>query len=289
MNYYRVLLYNKDICDMIFYKTNDEVEQMRKSALLVSKTLSEVAKILRAGITTLSIDKLVGQFVKDHNAIPSFLNYHGYPFNSCISVNDVVVHGFPTNEELKEGDIVSVDIGVILNGWHGDHAYTFAIGDVTAEHMQLINITKQSLFKGIEKAVAGNRIGDISFAIQDYTEKHHGYGVVRELVGHGLGRSMHEDPQVPNYGKRGSGPKMKEGMVLAIEPMINLGKKEVYTETDGWTVRTKDGKPSVHFEHDVCVRKGKADILSNYKPIEEAERLNSNLKTAESMLTGHAV
>jgi methionyl aminopeptidase len=272
---------------MINYKTNEEVEQMRKSALLVSKTLSEVAKILRPGITTLSIDNLVGQFLKDHHAIPSFLNYHGYPFNSCISVNDVVVHGFPNGRELREGDIVSVDIGVILNGWHGDHAYTFAIGDPGPALIQLIKITKESLFKGIDKATVGNRIGDISFAIQDYTEKKHGYGVVRELVGHGLGRSMHEDPQVPNYGKRGSGPKMREGMVLAIEPMINLGKKEVYTESDGWTVRTKDGQPSVHFEHDVCVRKGKADILSNYKPIEEAERRNSHLKTEITIAESH--
>ncbi|MBS1575107.1 MAG: type I methionyl aminopeptidase [Bacteroidetes bacterium] len=264
---------------MITYKSDEQVEQMRQSALLVSKTLSEVAKILKPGITTMFLDKMIGDFIKDHKAIPSFLNYHGYPYNSCLSVNDVVVHGFPNKKELKEGDLISVDIGVILDGWHGDHAYTFAIGDPGPEVMQLIHVTKESLYKGIEKAVSGNRIGDIAFAIQEYTEKMYGYGVVRELVGHGLGRSLHEDPQVPNYGKRGSGVKMKEGMVLAIEPMINLGKKEVYTEDDGWTVRTKDGKPSVHFEHDVCVRKGKADILSNYKPIEEAERNNNNLMT----------
>ena len=274
---------------MIIYKTNEEAEQMRQSALLVSKTLSEVAKILRPGITTLSIDRMIGEFIKDHKAVPSFLNYHGYPFNSCLSVNDVVVHGFPNTKELVEGDIISVDIGVILNGWHGDHAYTFAIGDPGPSTMQLIKVTKESLYKGIEKAVSGNRIGDISFAIQDYTERKHGYGVVRELVGHGLGRSLHEDPQVPNYGKRGSGAKMREGMVLAIEPMINLGKKEVYTEDDGWTVRTKDGKPSVHFEHDVCVRKGKADILSNYEPIEEAEKNNINLKTEVTLLAGSMV
>ncbi len=264
---------------MIIYKTNDELELMRQSALLVSKTLTEVAKILRPGITTLSIDKLVGQFLKDHKAIPSFLNYHGYPFNCCTSVNDVVVHGFPNGNELKDGDIVSVDIGVILNGWHGDHAYTFAIGEPAAEIMQLVKVTKESLYKGIEKAVTGNRIGDIAFAIQEHTEKKHGYGVVRELVGHGLGRSMHEDPQVPNYGKRGSGPKLKEGIVLAIEPMINLGKKDVFTEADGWTVRTADHKPSVHFEHDVSIRKGKADILSDYSIIEAAEKENKNLKS----------
>ncbi len=264
---------------MMLYKTNDQVEMMRQSALLVSKTLTEVAQMLKPGITTLSIDKLIGQFIRDHQAIPSFLHYKGYPFNSCISVNDVVVHGFPGPNELIEGDIISVDTGVIFNGWHGDHAYTFAIGDPGEETMKLINVTKESLYKGIEKAVVGNRIGDIAFAIQEHTERKNGYGVVRELVGHGLGRSLHEDPQVPNYGKRGSGPKLKDGLVLAIEPMINMGKRDVYTEEDGWTVRTKDGKPSVHFEHDVCVRKGKADILSNYSAIEMAEEANPNLFT----------
>ncbi len=262
---------------MIIIKTNEEVELMRKSALLVSKTLSVVAAELKPGITTMHLDKMIGDFIRDHNAVPSFLNYNGYPYNSCLSVNDVVVHGFPNKNELKEGDIISVDVGVILNGWHGDHAYTFAIGDPGKEVMQLIRVTKESLFKGIEKATANNRIGDIGFAIQDFTERKHGYGVVRELVGHGLGRSMHEDPQVPNYGKRGSGAKLKEGMVLAIEPMINLGRKEVFTESDGWTVRTKDGKPSVHFEHDVCIRKNRADVLSDYTPIETAEKANINL------------
>jgi len=262
---------------MIIIKTHAEVELMRKSALLVGKTLTEVAAVLKPGVTTISLDKMIGEYIQDHHAVPSFLNYNGYPYNSCISVNDVVVHGFPNKKELQEGDIVSVDIGVILNGWHGDHAYTFAIGDPGKEVMQLIKATKESLYKGIEKAIAGNRIGDISFAIQEHTEKKYGYGVVRELVGHGLGRSMHEDPQVPNYGKRGSGAKLKDGMVLAIEPMINLGKKEVYTEDDGWTVRTKDGKASVHFEHDVCIRKNEADILSDYTPIEAAEKANVNL------------
>lgn len=262
---------------MIICKTNEEVELMRQSALLVSKTLTEVAKILKPGITTLSLDNLIGEYIKDHKAIPSFLEYNSYPFNSCISVNDVVVHGFPNGKELKEGDIVSVDVGVILNGWHGDHAYTFAIGDPGKDVAQLISVTKQSLYKGIEKAIAGNRVGDIAFAIQEHTEKKHSYGVVRELVGHGLGKNLHEDPQIPNYGKRGSGPKLKDGMVLAIEPMINLGSKDVYTEKDGWTVRTKDGKPSVHFEHDVCVRKNKADILSDYTHIEAAEKANMNL------------
>lgn len=268
---------------MMIYKTNEQVELMRKSALLVSHTLAEIAVLLRPGISTLSIDQRIGEIIHDHGAIPSFLNYKGYPFNSCISVNDVVVHGFPGKEELKEGDIATIDIGVILDGWHGDHAYTFAIGDPGDEAMRLIRVTKESLYKGIEKAVAGNRIGDIAFAIQEHTEKKHGYGVVRELVGHGLGRSLHEDPQVPNYGKRGTLQKLKEGLVLAIEPMINMGKKDVFTEDDGWTVRTKDGKPSVHFEHDVCVRKGKADILSDYKPIEKAEEMNPNLFTHSKM------
>jgi methionyl aminopeptidase len=250
---------------------------MRQSALLVSNTLTVVAGMLKPGITTLALDNMIGDYIRDHQAVPSFLNYNGYPYNSCISVNDVVVHGFPNKKELKEGDIVTIDVGVILNGWHGDHAYTFAIGDPGKDVMQLIKVTKESLYKGIDKAIAGNRIGDISFAVQEHTEKKYGYGVVRELVGHGLGRDLHEDPQVPNYGKRGSGPKLKEGMVLAIEPMINLGRKEVYTEADGWTVRTKDGKASVHFEHDVCVRKHKADILSDYTPIEAAEKANVNL------------
>jgi methionyl aminopeptidase len=262
---------------MIYYKNAQEIELMRESALLVSKALTEVAKILKPGITTLYIDKLIGEFIKDNAAIPSFLNYNGYPFNSCISVNDVVVHGFPNEKELKEGDIVSVDVGVIKNGWHGDHAYTFMVGKPSDDVIQLVKITKESLYKGIEKAVAGNRLGDISFAIQEHTEKKHRYGVVRELVGHGLGRELHEDPQVPNYGRRGTGPVLKEGLVLAIEPMINMGKKEVFTESDGWTVRTTDGKPSVHFEHDVCIQKGKADILSNYSTIEAAEKANPNL------------
>lgn len=269
---------------MIIYKTDEQIELMRESALLVSRTLAEVAKILRPGVTSLELDKMIGKYIADNKAIPSFLHYNGYPFNSCISVNDVVVHGFPNKNELKEGDIISVDIGVILNGWHGDHAYTFAIGDPGAEVMKLIQVTKASLYKGIEKAVAGNRIGDIAFAIQEYTEKKHGYGVVRELVGHGLGRSLHEDPQVPNYGKKGNGPKLKEGMVLAIEPMINLGTKDVFTESDGWTVRTRDGKAAVHFEHDVAVRKNKADILSDYSIIEKEEVKNPNLFTLEHQI-----
>jgi methionyl aminopeptidase len=261
----------------IILKNAAEIELMRESALLVSQTLTEVAAMLKPGVKTINIDQFVGTYLADHKAIPSFLNFHGYPFNSCISVNDVVVHGFPGAYELKEGDIVSIDIGAYKNGYHGDHAYTFMIGKPADAVLQLVKITKESLYKGIEKAVAGNRVGDVAFAIQEYTERKHRYGVVRELVGHGLGKSMHEEPQVPNYGKRGSGPVMKEGLVIAIEPMINMGRREVYTDRDGWTVRTKDGKPSVHFEHDVCVKKGKADILSNYAPIEAAEQKNDNL------------
>jgi methionyl aminopeptidase len=264
---------------MMIHKTDAEIASMKEAAMLVSKTLAEVAKVLKPGMTTLQIDVLCNEFVRDHKAVPSFYQYRGYPHNVCTSVNDVVVHGFPNDAPLKEGDIISVDMGVILNGWHGDHAYTFIIGDVADDVQQLVRVTKESLYKGIEKAIVNNRVGDIAFAIQDYTERKHGYGVVRELVGHGIGRSLHEDPQVPNYGKRGSGPKLKENLVLAIEPMINMGTKDVYTEDDGWTIRTRDGKPSVHFEHDVCIKKNKALILSDYSIIEAAEQANSHLNT----------
>ncbi|HRN57188.1 MAG TPA: type I methionyl aminopeptidase, partial [Agriterribacter sp.] len=215
--------------------------------------------------------------IRDNGAIPSFKNYKGFPFTCCISVNDAVVHGFPNNEALKEGDIVSVDVGVFMNGYHGDSAYTFALGTLAADTKQLLGVTKASLYKGVEKAVAGNRVGDISYAVQEHTERKHGYGVVRELVGHGLGRQLHEDPQVPNYGKRGTGLKMKEGLVIAIEPMINMGKKEVYYEEDGWTVKTKDGKPAAHYEHTVCVQKNKPDILSSFTEIEANEQANPYL------------
>jgi methionyl aminopeptidase len=265
---------------MIYYKTNAEIELMKAAAQLVSNTLAEVAKVLKPGITTLDIDQLCAVIVQDHKAKTSFLGYHGYPHHICASVNDVVVHGFPNNEPIKDGDIVSIDLGVILNGWHGDHAYTFAVGEIGEDEKRLIQVTKESLYKGIEKAIVNNRIGDISYAIQEHTEFKNKFGVVRELVGHGLGKSLHEDPQVPNYGKRGSGPKMKENLVLAIEPMINMGSKDVFTDDDGWTVRTKDGKPSVHFEHDVCIKKDKALILSDFSIIEKAERNNTNLSAS---------
>jgi methionyl aminopeptidase len=265
---------------MIHIKTEEQIGLMREAALLVSKTLTEVAKIIKPGMTTLDIDQFCMNYVKDHKATLSFFNYHGYPHHICASVNDVVVHGFPNKTALKDGDIVSIDLGVILNGWHGDHAYTFILGEAAPEAIQLVKVTKESLYKGIEKAIVNNRVGDIGYAIQEHTEKIHGYGVVRELVGHGLGKELHEDPQVPNYGKRGTGLKMKENLVLAIEPMINLGTHKVFTDEDGWTVKTQDGKVSVHFEHDVCVKAGQAFVLSDFSIIEAAEKANSNLNSS---------
>lgn len=262
---------------MIHYKSKAEVELIRESSLLVSKTLAEVAKLIKPGVSTYELDQFADQFIISHNATPSFKGYQDFPFACCISVNDAVVHGFPTKDILKDGDIVSVDVGAFKNGFHGDSAYTFAIGNVSDEIKQLLRVTKESLYKGIEKAVHGNRVGDIAYAIQNYTEKEHGYGVVRELVGHGLGRKLHEDPQVPNYGKRGTGAKLKEGMVIAIEPMINLGTKNVYHDKDGWTIRTEDGKPAAHYEHNICIQKGKADILSSFAEIEAAEKANPAL------------
>lgn len=250
---------------------------MRESALLVGKTHVQLAGLLKPGITTMYLDGIAEQFIRDNGATPSFKGYSGYPYATCISVNDAVVHGFPSDKELREGDIVSIDIGVFKNGFHGDSAYTYAVGEISLELKQLLRVTKDSLYKGIAQAVHGNRVGDISYAIQQYTEREHGYGVVRDLVGHGLGSSMHEEPQVPNFGKRGTGAKLKDGLVIAIEPMINLGTKDVYHDKDGWTIRTADGKPSAHYEHDVCVRKGKADILSSFSEIEAAERSNANL------------
>lgn len=262
---------------MIRIKTNAEVELIRESALLVSATLAELASMLRPGITTEQLDKRAEDFILDHKAVPSFKNYRGYPFATCISVNDAVVHGFPNNKELKEGDLVSIDVGVYKNGFHGDSAYTFGLSPVAEPHQMLMQVTRTSLLLGIEKAIAGNRVGDISFAIQEFTERKHKFGVVRELVGHGLGRQLHEDPQVPNYGKKGSGAKLKENMVIAIEPMINLGTKDVAYDDDGWTVRTKDGSFSAHYEHTVCIKRGKADILSSFAPIIDKEFLNPHL------------
>lgn len=262
---------------MIHYKSKAEIELMRESCLLVSETLTLLASAISPGVTTLSLDKMADAFIHDNKAKPSFKGYHGFPFATCISVNDAVVHGFPNNRELQNGDLVSIDIGVFKNGFHGDHAYTFGVGEIGDDIKKLMRVTKESLYKGIEKAIIGNRVGDIAYAIQDYTEKQHGYGVVRDLVGHGLGRNLHEEPQVPNFGKRGTGAKLKEGLVIAIEPMINLKTKDVFNDKDGWTIRTADGKPSAHYEHDVCIQKGKADILSSFTAIEAAEKANAEL------------
>jgi methionyl aminopeptidase len=262
---------------MIVVKTPDEVELMRESALMVGEILAEVARFIRPGVTTQQLNDLSEQYIRDNAAVPSFKNLYGYPFATCISVNDAVVHGFPNHQPLKEGDVVSVDVGVLKNSFHGDSAYTFALSPATPEVLRLLKVTKESLYLGLEKAVAGNRVGDISSAIFEHTEKKHGYGVVRDLVGHGLGRRLHEDPQVPNFGKRGTGPMLSDGLVLAIEPMINLGKKDVYHDKDGWTIRTRDGLPSAHFEHDVCVRRNRPDVLSSFAPIEAAEKANPYL------------
>jgi methionyl aminopeptidase len=262
---------------MIHYKTKEELEIMRQTCLLVSKAHATVVPFLKPGMTTFEVNNIVETFILDNGGLPSFKNYNGFPAATCISVNEAVVHGFPGDHVLKDGDIISLDIGIYKNGFHGDSAYTYAIGEVTDAVMRLLRVTKESLYLGIEKARAGNRIGDIANAIQEHTEKKNGYGVVRELVGHGLGRDLHEDPQVPNYGKKGSGPKLKEGMVLAIEPMINMGVKEVVHLNDGWTVLTKDRKPSAHFEHDVCITKGDPDILTSFLEIEAAEKANVNL------------
>jgi methionyl aminopeptidase len=268
----------------VAYRSNEEIEVQRHSALMVGATLAEVTKILKPGIKTIELDKLAETFIRDNGGLPSFKGYgdpaNPFPGSLCISVNEVVVHGFPSEYELKDGDIISVDCGFYKNGFHGDHAYTFAIGEVAPELLDLIRITKESLYLGIKQAVTGNRTGDIAWAIEEFTNRKHGYGVVRELVGHGVGRDMHEDPQVPNYGKRGSGKRLQENMVLAIEPMINLGTRHIYTMDDGWTIVTEDGKPSVHFEHNVCVRKGQPDILSDYTPIEIAEKANPNLNSS---------
>ncbi|EDM37734.1 methionine aminopeptidase [Pedobacter sp. BAL39] len=264
---------------MIIYKSNEEVELMQISALLVSATLAELAKVLKPGMKTIEIDRIANEYILDHGAVPSFHNYNGFPNHIITSINDVVVHGLPGEQELRDGDIISVDVGTIKNGFHGDHAYTFIIGEVSKEILHLVKTTKDSLFEGIKQAVVGKRLGDIGYAIQFHNEQQ-GFGVVRDFVGHGLGKDMHEDPQVPNYGHRGKGMLLKENLVMAIEPMINLGKKDVYFDRDGWAVRTVDGLPSVHFEHDVCVKKGEALVLSDYAPIEIAEKANINLNTS---------
>ncbi len=252
----------------IILKTDEEIELMRESNRLVGMTLGELSKHIRPGITTLQLDKIAEEFIKDHGAIPTFLGYNGFPNTLCTSVNENVVHGIPNNKPLEDGDIVSIDCGTMKNGFCGDSAYTFCVGNVSEEIKQLLQATKESLYKGIEQAKEGKRVGDIGFAIQSYCEKK-GYSVVRELVGHGIGRNMHEAPEVPNYGRPGTGPLLKNGMCIAIEPMINKGGHKVVFENDGWTVRTKDRKPSAHFEHTVAIRNGNADILSTFEFIQE--------------------
>ena len=255
----------------LYYKTKEEIELIRESSLLVAKALAEVAKIIKPGVSTLSLDKVAFEFIKDNDAEPAFLNYNGFPNSLCISVNSQVVHGIPGKYELRDGDIVSVDCGVVKNSFFGDSAYTFPIGNVKPEILELLKITKESLYKGIEAAVVGKRIGDIGEAVQTYAEKN-GYSVVRELVGHGIGKNLHESPEVPNYGKKGAGLKLQEGLVIAIEPMINLGKKAIIQDSDGWTIRTADNLPSAHFEHTITIGKDKADILSSFDYIEEVLR-----------------
>jgi methionyl aminopeptidase len=260
----------------IFLKTEDEIELMRQANLLVGKTLGELAKHIKPGVTTLQLDRVADEFIRDHGAVPTFKGFpnpYGGPFPAsiCTSVNDVVVHGVPDDKTvLKEGDIISIDCGTLLNGFNGDSCYTFCVGEVSDEVKKLLRITKESLYKGIENAVAGHHLGDISYAVQSHCEAE-GYGIVRELTGHGIGREMHEDPLIPNYGKRGNGVLLKAGMCVAIEPMITMGKRDIYLKQDRWSVCTRDGKPAAHFEHTIAIRRGKADILSSFEEVETFE------------------
>ena len=260
---------------MIIQKTREEIELMRESALVVSKTLGMLAKEVKPGVSSLYLDKLAEEFIREQGAIPGFLGLYDFPNTLCMSPNTQVVHGIPNKTPLQEGDIISIDCGAIKNGFYGDHAYTFAVGEVAPEVQKLLDVTKESLYEGIRQLKVGNRVGDVGFAIQNYCEKH-GYGVVRELVGHGLGKTMHEDPEMPNYGKRGRGKKFVEGMVVAIEPMINMGTQKIRQHADGWTITTLDNKPSAHFEHDVAIVDGKPELLSTFQYIYEALGIESN-------------
>lgn len=253
---------------MISYKNTEEIEKLRASNLLVSATLAELAKHIKPGVTTIKLDSIAEEFIRDHKAVPGFLGYGGFPNTLCTSVNEQVVHGIPSDYTLKDGDLLSVDCGVILDEYYGDSAYSYAVGNVSDEISMLLKVTKESLYLGVESAVVGKRIGDIGYAVQNYCESN-GYSVVREMVGHGLGRNLHEEPEVPNYGRRGTGVKLNKGLVICIEPMINLGKRQIVQEADGWTIRTLDRKPSAHFELAVAVDNGKADVLSTFKYIEE--------------------
>lgn len=253
---------------MIYYKTEEEIDLIRNSSLLVAKTHAEIAGLIKPGITTLALDTIAEEFIRDNGGVPAFKGYGGFPNTLCMSPNDQVVHGIPNDRVLEDGEILSVDCGVVMNGYFGDSAFTYEVGDVDAETKQLLKVTKESLYKGIEMAISGNRIGDIGYAVQKHAESF-GYGVVRELVGHGVGKSLHESPEVPNYGRRGRGAKLQEGLVIAIEPMINMGTRKIMQHNDGWTITTIDNKPSAHFEHTIVVRKGKAEILSSFDEIEK--------------------
>lgn len=260
---------------MSIIKTKEEIELIRESALLVSKTLGMIASEIKEGVTTLQLDKLAEDFIRSNDGIPGFLGMYDFPNTLCISPNSQVVHGIPNSNPIKDGDIISVDCGVLKNDFYGDHAYTFAIGNISEETNKLLNTTKESLYEGIRNFKVGSRVGDVGFAIQDYCEKR-GYGVVRELVGHGLGRSMHEKPEMPNYGKRGKGKKFLEGMVVAIEPMINQGTHKIRHHNDGWTITTLDNKPSAHFEHNIAIVNGKPELLSTFSYIYEALGITSD-------------
>jgi len=263
---------------VIFYKTKEEIELIRASCLLVSKTLALVGSLLRPGTSGALIDEKAEEFIRDQGAIPGFKDYRGFPSTLCISINEGVVHGIPSKEEFRDGDVVSVDCGSYMNEFYGDSAFTFAIGDVPDETMKLLQVTNDSLYLGIEAARKGNRLGDIGYAIQNFAEKEHGYGVVRELIGHGIGRNLHEKPDVMNYGRRGKGGMLKEGLVIAIEPMVNQGVKEVQKSSDGWTIITKDRKPSAHYEHTIAVTKSGPDILSDHSFVENAIKNNANIR-----------
>lgn len=254
---------------MIITKNREEIELMRESALIVSKTLGMLAKEVKPGVSTLHLDKLAEEFIRDQGAVPGFLGLYDFPNSLCMSPNAQVVHGIPNEEPLQEGDIISIDCGAVKNGFYGDHAFTFAVGEIDEETQKLLKVTKESLYEGIRQFKKGNRVGDVGYAIQNYAEEH-GYGVVRELVGHGIGTKMHEDPEMPNYGKRGRGKKFKEGMVVAIEPMVNQGTKRIKQLRDGWTILTADGKPSAHFEHDVALVDGIPQLLSTFDYIYES-------------------
>ena len=268
--------------EIIYYKTAEEIELIRKSCMLVGETLGLVGSMLKPGMKGDIIDAAAEEFIRDHGAEPGFKGLYDFPSTLCVSVNSCVVHGIPSKREFRDGDIVSVDCGVYMNSFFGDCAYTFPIGDVSEEIMKLLRVTEESLYLGIENAVVGRRLGDISAAIQYHAEKKHKYGIVRKLVGHGVGRDLHEDPEVPNFGKRGKGIKLKEGLVIAIEPMVNMGTKEVSQSKDGWGILTNDKKPSAHYEHTVAVKKGKADILSTHDYVIAAIKNNPNIKEVSS-------